>query len=1580
MVLSTTSLILDPVEASTSGRALACSGNVCLNEAMPNPTGYDDATWPGGEWMEIYNSGTTAVDVLNWELINKASKSLTFDSSSIVGYESGNSSTWTIQPGDYMIIATNGSANFYLTNTGGDWITMNDASGNTVDQASWNSTASGVSLEEDPNNAVNDWISTNNPTPGAANSAATGPVVSDISFSEVMPNPHFTMDNESWPGGEWIEIHNSGTTEVNLSGWEIVDNAGNAIPLNESHIVGQADSIAPDEYLVIAVNTTGAWGVLNNGAESIRLLLPNGSITDQISWSTTQSGYSLVKHNDGSWSTSSYPTPGQPNPKLWNDIIDLSSDIMITEVLANSSKDGFAYPEGEWVELYNSGNSDLDLMDWKLRDGMGNMTMISMPNLVMNSSQPGTIIKADSRRLVQFTENVQLWDNYNQLMLLNQMDQVVDKAWWISDPGLNNTLIESQDSSLPWVVSSWPTPGQPEPGTTSVTGMIAFNEVFPDAVGNDTNVWPNGEWIELINTGNQSVDIANWYFKSGSRNFNINVIQLPEKSSTIVNPGEVFVVAINGTQNFYLRNTPPELIELRDSSNQVVSTLSYNITVEGESLWHWNGDWSQSPWPTPGEDNPQTSPYLGETTITVTEIMAHCSSDNIDPLDDWFELHNNGTQEINLSAWRITSSDGDLIHLRPERLWNSTDLLIQQDERLVFTAPNWFVSGLGDSITLEDPDGNEVDVVTWTVTTDCKSMDGNGSVLPWPTPGEIEPDISSFSGPEDLLFSRFMFQESSQTTNDEFFEITNIGNKTAVLNGWVVRRITTTGQTFNGTFSSLVIESGESVIVSPDASSIRAMEQSEVVDADEYMDSPVWLYDSGATIQLVSPMGIIADTFVYGNGPTDVVGWSGPSISDPITSVDRILFLRGDGCGEMPDTNKSDDWEIRWSVASASHFCGVNSFSDITNVTPLIAPESGIDNVIEMIDNSETSIHLHVYQLHHSYLVQSLIDAKQRGVDVVIVIHEPENWWSEYDVSQSEGMAWELENSGINVLQFSSSSSSPYQYLHSKIAVVDSEFVWIGSGNWKESSMPSDRDGNRDWGVIVQSEDLAQITLDRLMFDEDPSQLHIEDATFNEPAEGSYTPPISHANQFDDIKPAIYGPISGELLTCPDDCVQGLANLISNANSEILLSLQYFEMDWYWGWQTNPLLDSLEDAADRGVSIRLVINQHYVNDNPGIREAVNELNSWSGDVEAVLMSENDTVKKLHNKGMIIDGEMVLVSSINWGDNSILRNREMGLVIQSQAVAEVYENSFWDDWSRMDNTTDTDIDGIPDYWEIDNGLQRTVKDADDDNDGDGLSNEGEFSYGSNPNSNDTDGDCILDSDEIIWAGTQGLLASDALNSEDADGDGEKDSDTFGCKPDVVIEPVDSDDDGVEDDSDNCPNTLQGADVDANGCSDAQNNVDDNNDVDTDNDGIIDSEDDCPDTELEAAVDTQGCSDKQNREQSSSGTSSSEGSSGLDFMITLIILGSLVFAGALVLFLRKDKPEQFDSGVVSHDISEDKSYEMPALDGSSEAVEGSGPDMSKFPGWDISQVEKYLESGWTEQQLEEWYQQQMEQNSA
>ena len=1577
--------VVDVAEA-TSGRAIACSGSVCLNEALPNPNGLDADVWPNGEWMEIYNSGSTDVDVLNWRLVNKASKYLTFDSSSIVGFEAGNSSTWTISAGDYMVISRNGSSNFYLTNTF-DYITMEDSSGTVLDQASWNfstSAPSGLSLEEDPASATNDWIGTNSTTPGAINDPAVAPlppVPSDLKISEVMANPWPSFDGDSWPGGEWFEIWNSGQSDINLTGWSAVDANGNTIPFNESHLVGSSMIIASDEYRVIAVNASSSYGVLNNNAETLDLLWPNGSVAQSISWSGTEPGFSMVEQMDLSWSHASYPSPEAVNPPHWDMIVNGSSIIKITEVLVNSTIDGAPLPDGEWLELHNTGNSDFDLMGWMLMDGMGNVTQIDMLSLETNMSQPGTMISADGRRLVQFFTGTELWNDYNHVMLIDQFGSVVHKSWWDNFPGQNVSLVEPQNPMAAWTPASWPTPGQPEPSTTSIVGDVSFNEIMPDVVGNDTSTWPNGEWIELINSGNESVDIANWHFTSGSRNFNINELQLPLRNDTIIAPGEVFVVAINGSQGFYLKNTNPDTIELRDSMNQIISTITYNSSTEGESNWFWNGDWSQAPWPTPGIANPQTSPYTGDDSIEITEILAYCADGSVTPADDWIEVMNNGTQMIDLSAWRMISEDGDLVHMRSDRLWNTSSMIIAPGERTVFTAPNWFVSGLGDSVTLEDPDGNQVDIVGWSITTDCKTISSEGEELPWPTPGQPEPDVSDFSGPEDLLFSRFMFEEKSSSTNDEFFEISNTGDLTTSLAGWTIRKTTTGGESFNGTFFAGEISAGSSVIISPDADSVKAMGATMILDADDVMYSPVWMPNSGSAMQLVSPEGIIADTFVYGNGPTDVEDWSGPSIAEPVTTVDRILYLRGDGCGDMQDSDTSDDWEMRWSVAGASHFCGLNTFSEDTSVIPLIGPDAGLNDVITMIDNAQDDIHLHVYQFHHTALAMSLMEAAQRDVDVTVVIHEPEEWWGAYNVGQSLGIAWELENVGVEVLQFSSSSSSPYQYIHSKVAVVDSQQVWISSGNWKTSSMPDDGSGNRDWGIIVDSEDLATIVLERMEFDENPSELHVEDATYPQPEAGSYTPPSAHT--VGSLASPITGPISGELLTCPDDCMLGLSDFIDSADSEILLSLQYFEMDWYWGWQQNPLLDSLEDAAARGVSIRLAINQHYVNENPGIREAVNELNDWEGDVEAILMSENETVTKLHNKGVIIDGESVLISSINWGDNSILRNREMGLIIHSQQATAPFLDSFWEDWNRLDMTTDTDIDGIPDYWEVANNLSRTNKDSTLDLDNDGLTNLGEYSYDSNPHSNDTDGDCISDGDEILWAATmENISAGDAIKLPDADGDGVDDYTVIGCQPDVGgndggADDIDTDNDGVVDSNDECPGTEQGSATDTQGCSNQQNIF--RNDLD--GDGVPNEIDECPDTEQGSATDTQGCSNEQNKKQTSDNSGENEDSSGLTFMLTLIVGGLIVLLGAGSILLSKKKEGDSDeNSAPAPDVATTKSWEMPVLDGTAETSATSEVSADKFPGWSQEQIQNYLDSGWSEEQLSEWYKQQVDNNSA
>ncbi|MCH7407348.1 thrombospondin type 3 repeat-containing protein [Belliella aquatica] len=99
---------------------------------------------------------------------------------------------------------------------------------------------------------------------------------------------------------------------------------------------------------------------------------------------------------------------------------------------------------------------------------------------------------------------------------------------------------------------------------------------------------------------------------------------------------------------------------------------------------------------------------------------------------------------------------------------------------------------------------------------------------------------------------------------------------------------------------------------------------------------------------------------------------------------------------------------------------------------------------------------------------------------------------------------------------------------------------------------------------------------------------------------------------------------------------------------------------------------------------------------------------------------------------------------------------------------------------------------------------------------------------------------------------------ALSQKDSDNDGVTDDrdlcpdtpqgaevDENGC----ALSQKDSDNDGVTDDLDLCPDTPQGAEVDENGCALSQK--------DSDNDGVTDDRDLCPDTPQGAEVDENGC---------------------------------------------------------------------------------------------------------------------------
>ena len=612
--------------------------------------------------------------------------------------------------------------------------------------------------------------------------------------------------------------------------------------------------------------------------------------------------------------------------------------------------------------------------------------------------------------------------------------------------------------------------------------------------------------------------------------------------------------------------------------------------------------------------------YSDSSDLAITEILAYCNDDSVNPLEDWIEVMNVGTSDLNMSRWRIDSNDGDRRFFRTASMWNQSDdsMILAPQERAVLLMENNVISGLGDQLQLSDPDGNPVLSAQWNIVSDCQTM-GPGDteqdgwqLLLWPTPGYEEPDASLFAEAEDIVISRFMPEGSTTlSSNTEFVEISNIGDSLAYMGGWVLTLINSANEATDYIFDEVTIPSDGSVLLAADPSGLSVYEDGTIIGFDIAMSATgLTLPDSGATLQIKTPTGILADTVAYGNGPVEVEGWSGISLAEPVSSLSLLVYHRGDGCGNLPDTDVALDWQHRWGRLGASTFCGPTVFSGTSTITPLVGPQDGLVDLVAWVDNATESLHVHLYQIEQPNLVQALIEAHNRGVDVTVVLNAAEYWWNNYDKDNQIGVANLLATAGIDTFWFGGQSDEPYAYIHSKVAVKDNESVWIGSGNWKSSSQPApDERGNSEWGVLVDNTDLAQKVMNQLAYDESSSRTYITQV---------YAGSAPSGWSLDALKSLVNGTlaepittdVSGRLITCPDTCVDGLVWMIEQADEEILLSLQYLDVDWSWGWGDNPIVSALEDAAQSGVRIRLIINGAYLDKD--IQEVVEKLKEEAG--------------------------------------------------------------------------------------------------------------------------------------------------------------------------------------------------------------------------------------------------------------------------------------------------------------------------------------------------------------------------------
>ncbi|MHA2504595.1 MAG: phospholipase D-like domain-containing protein, partial [Candidatus Kariarchaeaceae archaeon] len=132
----------------------------------------------------------------------------------------------------------------------------------------------------------------------------------------------------------------------------------------------------------------------------------------------------------------------------------------------------------------------------------------------------------------------------------------------------------------------------------------------------------------------------------------------------------------------------------------------------------------------------------------------------------------------------------------------------------------------------------------------------------------------------------------------------------------------------------------------------------------------------------------------------------------------------------------------------------------------------------------------------------------------------------------------------------------------------------------------------------------------------------------------------------------------------PDNALEIHAAWLARANVTIEIQNQYikqFDRDFDWANDPNPIVKELVAAAARGVLVRVQVNEAA--DTDGVETYLNQFDNievrWMGSSGST--PDNSYLTTTHNKLVIIDSKITLVSSINFSENAFKNNREAGMV-------------------------------------------------------------------------------------------------------------------------------------------------------------------------------------------------------------------------------------------------------------------------------------------------------------------------------
>lgn len=441
--------------------------------------------------------------------------------------------------------------------------------------------------------------------------------------------------------------------------------------------------------------------------------------------------------------------------------------------------------------------------------------------------------------------------------------------------------------------------------------------------------------------------------------------------------------------------------------------------------------------------------------------------------------------------------------------------------------------------------------------------------------------------------------------------------------------------------------------------------------------------NNGDSVALKDMYNHTIDFISYGNDSFKKDFWKGSSIP---FSGEGVILLRNINEDFRPiDTNTSFDWinKRRYGIGQSNFPYVEISFSGEINT--FVSPDCSFNTIVNELRSANESIFINIYEFTDPFLCDELIAALLRNVSVNIFL----------EGSPIGGITDEEKYILNRILNYGGKIRfivndiekdvyARYTFNHGKYIIIDNETLIVESCNWAKTGIPKNPTyGNREWGIIVKGKSVAGYFLDVFLEDWDEKRCDIysfkemnlsvsPDFYLDESTSWGFHKPLFESESY-------IGNYTIIPVLSPDNSKIAICKMIDKSIESIYIEQLYIYKDWSSG--ISPFVEKLVNKAKNGVDVKVILNYNPNYDETNKRINITKTFLEENKIEVKFVYTNWSIfSNIHNKGLIVDNKSVLISSINWNENSVMRNREVGIIINDCEVAKYYKNVFFYDWN------------------------------------------------------------------------------------------------------------------------------------------------------------------------------------------------------------------------------------------------------------------------------------------------------------